>query len=114
MPARIVRVSISREPPRSLIHCYFSSCGGTTSCPAADTEERKTRGYLGQVACIRRLNAPRDNEMTHLLRGYLRVTPVSRVPDIFGAASYIEARRTLLAICHGVSPQVRFFQRILS
>jgi len=31
---------------------------------------------------------PRDNEMTHPC--YLRVTPVSRVLDIFGAAGYIE------------------------
>lgn len=47
--------------------------------------ERRVQGCLGGVA--RRLNAPRDNEMTHPRRGAIcSLTPASRVSDILGAA----------------------------
>jgi len=63
MSARLYEYRFCAKESSSLIHRYFFSQYNVTS--VGRYGKKRAQGYLRKVACIRRLNAPRDNEMTH-------------------------------------------------
>jgi len=102
MPARLCEYrSRAKEPPRSLTHRYFSSRGGTTSCPPVDTEKGGLKDISesslhSSVKCAPEI-------MRWPIRAICALLP-SLVFSTSSAQPAISRYHTTPAICPGVPP----------